>query len=114
MKRTLKDSTGTVIRKGDTIIYPVRQGSDMWINMAYVEGFDGPRLKVRAKAQHAWTRRFASWPTTIYCIDRVTVVPDSNDGVQNFLIDLMMEGKTEALRAVHDDFRDFISNRREA
>lgn len=112
MKRTIRDCTGAVIRKHDVIVYPVRMGSDMWMNMAYVEEIDEwGHLKVRAK-MNAWGCRFASWPTVIYCNDRTTVVPDSNEGVQDFLINLMVEGKTEALKPIRAEFPKLLRSHR--
>jgi hypothetical protein len=61
------DFLGQIIHAGDTIVYPNRHGSQLWMNRAVVtEAWDG-KLRIRREdGQHKVIRR----------VDRVVVVTE--------------------------------------
>jgi hypothetical protein len=40
----MKDFLGREIKAGDTVVYPVRRGSSMWMSRMKVEGTEGGKL----------------------------------------------------------------------
>lgn len=74
-----KDFLGQVIEQGDTIVYPGRQGSGMWLNKATVLGISwpkeasGPKVAYTLSIQRSDGRR-----AQITKLDRVVVVEKKN------------------------------------
>ena len=87
MEIEAKDFLGRKISKGDWIVYPQRQSSDMWMCLAEVTDittyFDRwtnkkqPCLKVLVR-QSNYKGQSKGWKaSTIYCIHRVTIINDT-------------------------------------
>lgn len=59
------DFRGNTINEGDTVIYPVRKGSGMWLNSGVVKELHPNGLKVVNEADRI---------VTLTCLDRVVVI----------------------------------------
>jgi hypothetical protein len=71
----MKDMRGKAIKKGSIIVYPNRQGSNMWMTEAVVEEVDNKswRLHVQPKAYPNEVRHSLK-KVYLTAIDRVVVV----------------------------------------
>lgn len=78
-----KDFLGQEIEVGDTIVYPVRWGSSMWLSKTKVlertetTSYYGPHkaaLKVKGKSKNWYTKEERPYVRTVHRLDRVVVV----------------------------------------
>ncbi len=77
----VKDFLGKTIKVGDTIVYPVRQGSDMWMSKAEVLGINKRNLSgyqhitLSINVMQSWDGRPISVKSRLYNYERCVVVP---------------------------------------
>ena len=87
MKKDAKDFLGRKISIGDWIVYPGRQGSSLWMNLAEVTDITTyhdrwrnerlPCLKVLVRKTN-WEGETVGWRnSTVHAIDRVTIIDDT-------------------------------------
>lgn len=69
--KTCLDFLGQEIKPGDTVVYPGRQGSRMWMNQAQVLSVDQTDRGWGVKVQRTDGIR------TLSCVDRIVVVSRS-------------------------------------
>jgi hypothetical protein len=76
-REPMKDFLGNEIQIGDTIVYPGRQGSTMWMNIAEVVGIDYDQQYVHSPILPVLhVRRDNGKMYDVYRIDRVVVIPE--------------------------------------
>ena len=77
------DFLGQTIVSGDTVVYPNRQGSSLWMNKARVVGFkkikdadpESPVERLRSPSFSLKVKRVTDGITkTLTCLDRVVVI----------------------------------------
>jgi hypothetical protein len=88
VNRPLEDALGNLIKVGDVVMYPGRQGSSIWNSFSIVReivvGEDWAkrpyrRLKVTNVAERGWHKKeVVVRNTTVYCLDRVVVLSRTN------------------------------------
>ena len=75
----MKDFLDNDINVGDTIVYPGRQGSSLWMNKGKVVGIDVHRYRYGAGLEQAsvlMVRKESGRVYPVYCTDRVVVLPE--------------------------------------
>ncbi len=74
MNEIPKDCCGRLIKLGDICVYPVRQGSKMWMSRMIVQQIShDPRGKPKISGPKS-----DGYPVTISAVDRITIVGRNN------------------------------------
>jgi len=97
----INDWRGTPIVPGAIVVYPGRQGSHQWMIEAEVLGFENRDhwgteqlvLRVQPLRKGAYGRTNMR-PVILTALERVTVIPTNNDGIE-----------AKALEAVNESIR---------